>query len=164
MQGIGIDLESWQGANGLLEIHAQRPSTLGLEAHLIQILEIQRAFAPQVVIIDPITSLLPLGTTSQIRAMLARLIDFFKKFQVTALFTNLGHAEIQMNETAIGISSLMDVWIALMQSVDHHYRRRLLTIVKSRGIACSDEVRTIRIGDHGITLEAAVDRDRHAFV
>ena len=46
-------------------------------------------FQPDVVVIDPMTNLLAVGTQVDVRAMLTRLIDFLKMRNITALFTSL---------------------------------------------------------------------------
>jgi PAS domain S-box-containing protein len=50
---------------GLLRFHAARPTLYGLEMHLATMFKEIAAFQPQVVIVDPITSLLAAGTDSE---------------------------------------------------------------------------------------------------
>jgi len=59
MKSIGIDLEEFSGDN--LLIHAERPTTLGLEAHLTNMQDFVREFKPDHVIIDPISALTEAG-------------------------------------------------------------------------------------------------------
>src|SRR6185503_10991301 len=88
LRSIGLDLEPWM-ANGLLQIHAARPTTNGLEGHLNLMYRMIQAKKPRVVVVDPISNLISVGTTVEVRAMLARLIDFMKGKRVTAMFTSL---------------------------------------------------------------------------
>lgn len=151
MSAIGIDLDRWQ-SQGLLVIQAQRPTLLGVEGHLLTLRQLQQRLKPQVIIIDPISSLIPIGTISQIRSLLARLIDFFKQQETTAMFTNLAQGQESFTETEIGVSSLMDVWIGLTQTLQATQRQRKLSIMKARGLPCADELRTLKFSSQGIQL------------
>ena len=54
---------------------------------------------------------------------------------------------------AIEISIIADTWIHLAYVVQAGERNRSLTIVKSRGMAHSNQVRELLISDQGVTLE-----------
>src|SRR6202167_739788 len=86
MHSIGLRLEPLV-KGGLLRFHSARPSLYGLEMHLATMFKEITAFQPQVVIIDPITSLMDAGTDSECRGMVTRLVDYLKAGQVTTLFT-----------------------------------------------------------------------------
>ena len=88
MRSIGIDLGRWVD-KGLLRFHAARPTTFGLEMHLVKIHKIIEEFNPSIVVVDPVTALLHSGTASETRSMLLRLVDFLKEKQITALMTTL---------------------------------------------------------------------------
>ena len=88
MRSIGIDLEP-AVRRGMLRFHAERPTICGLEMHLVTIHKLVNQFRPRVVVIDPITNFAALGSEAEVKAMLTRLIDFFKMQQITALFTSL---------------------------------------------------------------------------
>ncbi len=77
MHSIGLHLEPLVKC-GLLRFHSQRPSLYGLEMHLATMFKEIAAFHPHVVIIDPITSLMDLGTVSEGKGMVTRLIDYLK--------------------------------------------------------------------------------------
>jgi circadian clock protein KaiC len=112
MRSIGVDLEPWT-KRGLLDIYAVRPTIYGLEMHLVKMHKLINEFKPKVVIIDPVTNLIAIGSDTEVKSMLSRLIDFLKANQVTALFTNLSHAGGALELTEFGISSLMDTWLLL---------------------------------------------------
>ncbi len=63
MRSAGVDLSQWV-AKGLLQFHADRPNRHGLETHLLTMHHAVEVFAPDVVVMDPITNLLAVGTTS----------------------------------------------------------------------------------------------------
>jgi circadian clock protein KaiC len=151
MRSIGIDLEPWVAA-GLLQFHADRPSRYGLETHLVTMHHVVADFKPTVTVIDPVTNLMTVGTYADVQAMLTRLIDHLKTENITAMLTSLmpGQTEIERTETTI--SSLMDTWIVLANSeAGGHYRRRL-HVLKSRGMAHSNELRQFVLTDHGLNM------------
>lgn len=151
MRSIGIDLAQWM-RQGLLRIHAARPTLCGLESHLQTIHRLTAEFDPAVVAVDPITNLASVSTFSEARALLIRLIDFLKTRQVTALFTSLIHGNHDIESTDVGISSLMDVWLMLRDSEHNGERNRLLYVLKARGTAHSNQVREFRLTPEGIRM------------
>jgi circadian clock protein KaiC len=151
MQSIGINLARWTRRD-LLRIHARRPTALGLEAHLVAIHRLIDDWQPRIVVMDPVTNMIAVGSDSEVKAMLARLIDFMKMRQITALFTSLtdggGGAEL----TDLGVSSLMDIWMLLGNREANGERNRAMQIVKARGMAHSNQVREFAMTDRGVTL------------
>jgi len=111
-----------------------------------------REFQPRVVVIDPITNFTALGTPGEIKAMLTRLIDFFKMQQITALFTSLTSGGSFMESTEVGVSSLMDAWLLLRDVESGAERNRVLHLLKSRGMAHSNQVREFVLTGHGVEL------------
>lgn len=150
MSSIGIDLESAAQRKNLLFV-AERPTLCGLEMHLVSIYKQVSLFKPQVVIIDPITNFLSIGTEREVKAMLVRLIDFFKMQQITAVFTSLTCSTF-MEATDVGVSSLMDTWLLLKDLQHGTVRHRELYILKSRGMPHSNQVRRFFLTDHGVEL------------
>jgi circadian clock protein KaiC len=165
MRSIGIDLEPWVAA-GLLQFHADRPSRYGLETHLVTMHEVVADFRPTVTVIDPVTNLMTVGTYADVQAMLTRLIDYLKTECITAMLTSLlpGQTDIERTETTI--SSLMDTWIVLANDQVGDRHRRGLYVLKSRGMAHSNEVCEFVLTDHGLAmLESHVREERdHAVV
>ena len=150
MRSIGIDLEPWMN-QGLLDIYAVRPTIYGLEMHLVKMYKMVMEFKPEVVVIDPVTNLIAIGSDTEVKSMLARLIDFLKANQITAFFTNLSHGG-SLEQTEFGISSLMDTWLLLRDIEIGGERNRGLYILKSRGMAHSNQIREFLLTDKGITL------------
>jgi circadian clock protein KaiC len=149
MSSIGLNLEPWV-KKGMLQFHASRPSLCGLEMHLLTIYDAVKRFKPRVVVMDPVTNLISVGTEIEVRSMLTRLIDFFKTEQVTALFPSLTTGDSSQSEVAI--SSLMDVWILLRNIESGGERNRGLYILKSRGMEHSNQIREVLLSNHGIGL------------
>jgi circadian clock protein KaiC len=152
MRSIGLNLEPWT-QKGLLQFHTTRPTSSGLEMHLAVMHKGIRTFKPQVVIVDPITNLISAGFASDAKLMLTRLLDYLKMEQITTLFTNLtSFASASLEHTDLGLSSLMDTWLFLRDVENNGERNRGLYILKSRGMAHSNQIREFVISDKGINL------------
>ena len=151
MRSIGIDLAR-PLQQGLLHFHAERPTMSGLEMHLVTIHKQVQEFHPRVVIIDPITNFTALGSVLEIKAMLTRLIDYFKQQQITALFTSLIAGGRTDESAEVGVSSLMDTWLLLRDLECGAERNRVLHLLKSRGMAHSNQVREFLLTDRGVEL------------
>jgi len=151
MHSIGLRLEPLV-KRGLLRFHSARPSLYGLEMHLATMFKEIVAFQPQVVIMDPITSLMDAGTTSESKGMVTRLIDYLKAGQVTSLFTSLTQGGPSLQQTESAMSSLMDAWLSLQDFEGNGERNRVLYVLKARGMAHSNQIREFLISDRGIDL------------
>src|SRR5579864_599001 len=151
LRSIGLDLEPWL-RKGLLHIHAERPTTSGLEGHLSTMHRMLEASRPRVVVVDPISNLISVGTSSEVKAMLARLIDFMKVRQTTALFTSLTLDVRRPEGTDAGISSFMDTWLVLGNIEVNGERNRMVTVLKSRGMPHSNQVREFVFTKRGMRL------------
>jgi circadian clock protein KaiC len=151
MRSIGIDLQQWL-ERGLLKFHADRPSRFGLETHLAAMYRAVRDFKPLVTVTDPVTNLLTVGTQNDVRSMLTRVIDYLKLETITGLFTSLSPGKTELEQTDAGISSLMDTWIVLTINEEQRKRQRYLSVLKSRGMANSNQVREYRLTDEGFQV------------
>ncbi len=154
MRSIGIDLERWL-KKGLLQIHASRPTLHGLEQHLVTMHDIVSAFRPAVVAIDPISNLTTDDNETEVKPTLMRLIDFLKMEQITAIFTSLtseGAGTTAPEDSQVGVSSLMDVWLLLRNHEHRGERNRTLFVLKARGMAHSNQVREFVFSEAGLDL------------
>jgi circadian clock protein KaiC len=152
-RSIGLDLERWID-RGLLHFHATRPTYHGPEMHLAGMLKLIRSVEPRVVVVDPISSMATAGTIGQAQALLLRLVDALKIGQITALFTSLTAAgDAHLERTDLDISSLIDTWILLRDIELGGERNRGLYVLKSRGMAHSNQIREFLITDRGIVLQ-----------
>lgn len=152
MRAVGIDLQPFID-QGLLHLEASRPTLNGLERHLVTLHQLVRDYQPRAVIIDPISNLVSVGSLSEVRSMLTRMIDFLKISNITALFTALisgRHGQLELTEE--GVSSLVDTWISVRDLEGIGERNRGLSILKARGMAHSNQVREFLITDHGVRL------------
>jgi circadian clock protein KaiC len=151
LRSIGIDLQQWVDRR-LLQFHADRPSRFGLETHLASMQRAVGTFKPLVTVTDPVTNLLTVGSQSDVRSMLTRVIDYLKSESITGVFTSLTPGSKELEETDAGISSLMDTWIVLTINEENRKRRRWLSVLKSRGMAHSNSVSEYLLTDHGLQV------------
>jgi len=150
MSSVGIDLQQWLDAD-LLRFHCFRPSLLGLEAHLFSMQKIVREFDPGVVIKDPVSDLMGVGSLSDVAAMLTRQVDFLKARGVTTLFTWLNSSDEQ-SPTHAHITALVDAWLLLKSTEGNGEHNRVFRVLKSRGMAHSNQIREFLLTDQGIEL------------
>jgi circadian clock protein KaiC len=152
MRSIGIDLGKW-AKKGLLKFHAERPTLYGLEAHLVAMQNLIDEFKPAAVIVDPVSNLGSVAKESDIKAMLIRLLDQLKVEGITTMFTSLTPAgESSLEETEVGISSVSDTWLLLRDIEIGGERNRGMYILKSRGMAHSNQIREFLLTDKGVEL------------
>jgi circadian clock protein KaiC len=156
MASVGINLKPFIRSK-LLFIHSSRPSLHGLEMHLLSLHKYIRDFKPDTVIIDPISSLVTIGSRGEVRAMLARLMDMLKMHQISSLFTSLSQ-ERSMTGHALAedaVSSLVDTWVTVRNEERHNNLVRSLYIEKSRGMGHTSEIRDFIVTDKGIKIMSA---------
>jgi circadian clock protein KaiC len=151
MRSINIDLKKHVD-KGLLQFQASRPTLHGLEQHLVAIHKVIKKFKPDAVVLDPITNLITIGSVSEVKSMLIRLIDFLQDEQITVMFTALSLNTIVSEQTDEGVSSLVDAWILVRDIEFNGERNRGMYIMKSRGMKHSNQVREFVISDKGIDL------------
>ncbi|MEA2479025.1 MAG: circadian clock protein KaiC [Thermoleophilaceae bacterium] len=149
MLSVGVELRRWVEA-GLLQFRCFRPSLLGLEAHLFAMQKAVGEFGPAIVVMDPVSDLLRVGTGADVAAMLTRQVDFLKTRGVTALFTSL-HAA-QAAEADQQLASLVDTWLLVKTMEGNGELNRVLYVLKSRGTAHSNQIREFLLTDQGIEL------------
>jgi circadian clock protein KaiC len=152
MRSIGIDLTR-PAERGLLRFEATRATMYGLETHLATMLKAVREFEPQVVVVDPITSMLTAGNLGEATILTTRLVDFLKSRGVTSLYTSLtDHVTGAEAASEVGISSLIDTWLLVRELEANGERNRGLYVLKSRGTAHSNQIREFLLTRRGIVL------------
>ena len=151
MRSIGLNLEQWVKKN-LLQFHSSRAMFYGLEMHLAVIHKIVEQFKPQVVVLDPVGSLVQAGNRNDAHSMLIRLIDFLKQQRITALLTNLTSGGGALEKTDVEISSIVDTWLLMRDIELEGERNRSLYVLKSRGMAHSNQLREFLLTERGIDL------------
>jgi circadian clock protein KaiC len=151
MRSIGVDLEP-HVKEGVLRFNSVRSIFYGLEMHLAMFHKLIETFQPHVVVFDPIGSLISAGTPEDANATITRLIDFLKLQRVTSMMTNLTSGGEALEKTQADISSMVDTWLLLRDIELGGERNRAMYILKSRGMAHSNQLREFLLTDHGIEL------------
>jgi circadian clock protein KaiC len=150
MRSTGVDLEPWI-KKGLLRFITLRPHLYGLEMHLTTMHKAINEFNPTTIVMDPISNLISVGDPEEVKVVLMRLVDLLKSRLITSLFTSL-ISDGKLEETDIGVSSIMDTWIVLKEIESGGERNRGLYIIKSRGMGHSNQIREFLMRDSGIDL------------
>jgi circadian clock protein KaiC len=154
MHAVGLNLKNWVDKK-LLKFSARRPNLYGLETHLAAMHREVNGFQPAGVVIDPLSALMSAGLAGDVHSMLLRLVDFLKTRGVTALFTNLGLGSAETTTTQMQVSSLMDTWLLLYNRESNGEHNRQLYVLKSRGMAHSNQIREFILSSDGIKLREA---------
>jgi circadian clock protein KaiC len=156
MRSVGLNLDRWV-RKGLLRIHAARPTLYGLEFHLATMHREVDDAEPSVVVVDPLSSFTG-APFDEVNGMVMRLIDYLKGKSVTAVFTHLIPGSGASRDIEVGVSSLIDTWILLRNAPPGEQGGRHLSILKSRGMAHSSELRSFELTDRGPVLLASARR------
>ena len=151
MRSIGLNLEQWTKKK-LLQFHSSRATFYGLEMHLALIHKIVQDFEPQVVVLDPIGSLIQAGNQRDAHTMIIRLIDFLKQRGVTAFLTNLTSGGEALERTDVEISSIVDTWLFMRDIELDGERNGAMYVLKSRGMAHSNQLREFLLTPQGVDL------------
>jgi circadian clock protein KaiC len=150
MRSVGLDLRPLL-AEGTLNIRSERPVSHGLEAHLVQMMRAVQEAGPDVVVVDPLSDMSPVGSPPEVRAMLLRLVDFLKARQVTALYAAQTAVDRQ-DQLEDQVSSIMDTWVQLVPRMVGDERQLHLLVIKSRGQAHSPRLVPMRITSRGVDV------------
>jgi len=151
MRSIGVDLQPWV-EKGLLQFQANRPTFAGLEMHVLTISKAVKAFKPQVVIFDPFTSFITGNNENEVKMMAMRLLDLMKANKCTTLFTSLILGPSAADQSQVHIASLIDTWLWMDDLELGGERNRGIYILKSRGMAHTNQIREFLLTDHGVEL------------
>jgi len=152
LASVGIDLET-HVASGRLKIYSARTEASSLEEHLVRIHSLIRAHRARFVVFDPLSSLFRAGAESCVQSASERLLHMTKSEGITTISTSLlASADLRVEGTPLEVSTIADTWIHLSYAVQAGERNRALTIVKSRGMKHSNQVRELVLSDAGVTL------------
>src|SRR5665647_2475122 len=142
-----------------LHFHCERSTTLGVEARLATMQRLIQQIAPTLVVIEPVSSLSSGTDGPDASAMIVRQIHYLKSAGITAVLTSLTEAstgEASTGEVSTGevntqyISSLVDTWVLVRTLEGSGERNRGLYVLKSRGMAHSNQIREFILSDKGV--------------
>ena len=151
MASVSLDLAGWVD-RGLLHFHCERPTTQGLEDHLATMRRLVEAIVPTLVVIDPVSSLSRGTSKGDVSAMLTRQLYYLKSAGITAVMTSLTEGGNDLEHTELSISSLVDTWLLAITMQTSGERNRGLYVLKSRGMAHSNQIREFLLSSQGVSL------------
>ncbi len=153
LASVSIQLDR-QIKSGQLRMISARTVTGSAETFLVRIKAFAKEHQAQCVVIDPVSTWSKSGNGVSTHSVTERLIDWSKAEGMTLFCTSLMDEVSNQNEpaTANQISMLADTWIHLDYLVQAGERNRSLSIIKSRGMAHSNQVRELILSNSGVTL------------
>lgn len=151
---IGVNLQTHVDS-GRLVFHSARPTTSGLEMHLVRMHKQVQNLKPSMVILDPISNLSTAGTLDESTAILVRLMDHLRKNMISSIFTSLVTGGNALEATDEGLSSMVDAWLLVRDLESSGERNRVLYVLKARGMAHSNQLREFHITPKGVRLVPA---------
>jgi circadian clock protein KaiC len=151
LKSVGIDL-SEHIDSGQLMIHSGRAIEMGLEDHLITTIDLVERESPALLVLDPVSALMDMGSSRMVKMLMIRFISYIKTLGTTLILTEL-LPDASDDYSELAISSLVDTWFRLRQIESNGELNRLINVVKSRGSNTSNQVKEFTIGDNGIAVE-----------
>jgi circadian clock protein KaiC len=151
LQSVGIDLSSYSNTGQLL-IHSGRAIEMGLEDHLISIIDLADKESPGLLVLDPVSALIDMGSSNMVKMLMIRFITHIKEMGSTLVLTEL-LPDASEDYSDLTISSLVDTWFRLRQLESNGELNRMINVVKSRGSNTSNQIKEFTIGDKGIEVE-----------
>jgi circadian clock protein KaiC len=152
LASVGLDLQTPINA-GLLDMYSVRTESRSAEEHFMAVRDRIQASQPRHLVIDPISALNKTGGSIAAVHGSLRLLDYARCHGITVVCTSLVAAEDAFTETTqTQISTIADTWLHLAYVVHAGERNRTLTIVKSRGMPHSNQVRELVLSNDGVTL------------
>ncbi|WP_419730830.1 circadian clock protein KaiC [Lichenicola sp.] len=151
MRSIGIDLAPFVEA-GRLSISSFLSSGRSPEEHFVEIRNLLRSAQPDCLVIDPISAFLKADYPFS-SLICENLLDTAKAVGITVLCTSLldqatGATELSSSQ----VSTIADTWLHVSYVARDGERNRAITIIKSRGIGHSNQVRELVLDAAGIDL------------
>ncbi|MCG7932879.1 MAG: circadian clock protein KaiC [Candidatus Thiodiazotropha lotti] len=151
LQSVGIDLTEYCDSGQLL-IHSGRAIEMGLEDHLITIIDLVDKTSPELLVLDPVSALIDMGSSQMVKMLMIRFISYIRELGSSLLLTEL-LPDASDDYSELAISSLVDTWFRLRQVESNGELNRLINVVKSRGTKTSNQVKEFTIGEKGIVIE-----------
>ncbi|HYG75120.1 MAG TPA: circadian clock protein KaiC [Planctomycetota bacterium] len=139
--------------SGMLRMYSVEAESQSSDEHFLRIQALVCEHQPLCMVIDPLSSLVRVGGVSHAANVVSRIISFAKQRKITVVCTTLLQGAFDNVEaTPLQISTIADTWIHLSYQIRAGERNRAITIVKSRGMGHSNQVRELVLSDNGIDL------------
>jgi circadian clock protein KaiC len=148
-RSIGIDLNKWI-EKGLFLFGNFRPTSVGIESHLIRMIAMMEDAKPSLVFIDPVSSLSGMNPPPEARSMLLRILHYIQSMGITCILTEMTGVTTQ--ESPLNITSMVDAWFRLELVKTENDWKKIFTIMKVRGLKHSGLEKELVISDRGIDI------------
>lgn len=150
LRSVGIDLQPHVDS-GLLRIEYAIGGSLSPDHHGASIREWITDHRPDVIAIDPLSSLMKPFGRAAIWPAVEFLLHAIRISGATAMLTSVTTGTEQ-ETSLLHVSTIADNWIHLAYGIRGAERNRVLTIVKARGVAHSNDLREMILGSDGVSL------------
>ncbi len=152
LQSVNIDLQPHVD-EGLVEMLSLRARGYSPETHVVEIINAAQDHQAANLVIDPISVFVHFGDIQAAEDAALRVIDFAKSAGITIVSsTLLATKSPEMEATPVGLSTIADTWLHLSYQKQAGERNRALSVIKSRGMKHSNQVRELLLDDDGVTL------------
>ena len=153
LSSVGIQLARFK-ENGCLRMASARTITGSAETYLGRIKKLATEHGARCMVIDPMSTWSKSGIDRDAHSVAERLTDWCKANEITLVCTSLldEMSSPVESEARMQISTLADTWIHLNYLMQAGERNRGISIIKSRGMAHSNQVRELILSDKGVTL------------
>jgi circadian clock protein KaiC len=155
MQSIGLDMMPALEGDSRLRILEAMPESLGVEEHLLRIIDEMSLFTPLHLVVDAISACRRIGSDKAVFDFLLRLMTECKARGITCFFTNqIPNQDLLTQVSGQGISSLLDTIIVMGYFFEGQKLNRRLMVIKSRGSDHSKDFYQLALTDTGVRLSS----------
>ncbi|MGZ6971104.1 MAG: circadian clock protein KaiC [Thermoanaerobaculia bacterium] len=152
LRSVGIRLDRHL-KSGRLRMHSAPARARTVEQHLLQIRSLLESHRSRCLVIDPASALTSAVGEAEAWGNLERFVALARNLNITTVMTSVVEGFDDPREsTSAGVSTLVDTWIHLSYVIQGGERNRALTIVKSRGMGHSNQVRELLLSKRGLSL------------
>jgi len=152
MLSPGIDLRPAIESKKLKFLTAL-PESMGSEEHLIRAIHNINEFKPGHIIIDAISACERMGSKQTAFEYLIRIINYCKENDITCIMLNQTTKSMDIHQiSGMEISSMVDSAIFLGMVEVGGEMNRMILVLKSRGLAHSNQYREYLITNNGIEI------------
>jgi circadian clock protein KaiC len=139
--------------SGFMRSLTAMPETMGIEEHLVRVVDAIKEFSPQHVVLDAISAIRRTVAGLASFDFLVRLITVCREAGITLLVVNQSEGNSPTGEIAgHPAASLVDTILALRYIESRGETNRLIDVVKSRGMHHSNQLREFRITSSGVDI------------
>jgi circadian clock protein KaiC len=138
----------------MIEILTAIPESMGIEEHLLRIMQTIERFRPAHIVVDAISATKRMGSNAAPFDFLVRLLSACRERGITCFYVNQAVRRSGVQDiSGIGISSFIDTVVVIDYAWESVALVRSLFILKSRGVRHSLLRHRLSITDSGIAVD-----------